>query len=288
MKILSKGGGKRLYYDGHVHTPFCPHGSNDTFEKYIERAISLGIKGISFTEHAPLPKNFADPAPAKDSAMPYSDLHHYFQKLQEVKKTYKKFITIKTGLEIDFIEGYELETEQLLREVWPELDDAILSVHFLQIEGKHFCMDYDENVFEEMVRKSGSLASVYRQYFSVVIKSVKHSFKSFQPLRIGHITLAKKFQKLFQADFSIEEDINNILLNISERGMALDYNGAGVVKPFCGEPYPPSWIIKKAHKRKIPLVYGSDAHSAKGLGQGLEQLDPYAKLTSPLLLDSAK
>ncbi|MCM3717953.1 histidinol-phosphatase HisJ [Fictibacillus phosphorivorans] len=277
-----------MYYDGHVHTPFCPHGSDDSFEKYIERAIALGIKGLSFTEHAPLPKNFEDPAPAKDSSMQYADLNSYFQKIRDVKKTYEKFITIQTGLEIDFIEGYEWETEQLLREVGPELDDAILSVHFLNIEGKYYCMDYDENVFEEMIKRSGTLASVYKQYFTAVEKSIDYPFINVQPLRIGHITLAKKFQKLFSADFSIEEDIDHILHKISQRGMSLDYNSAGVVKPYCGEPYPPSWIIKEAQKRKIPLVYGSDAHSAKGLGQGFEQIEPYAKLTSPLLLDGAK
>ena len=25
--------------DGHIHTPFCPHGSTDSFEQYIEKAI---------------------------------------------------------------------------------------------------------------------------------------------------------------------------------------------------------------------------------------------------------
>jgi histidinol-phosphatase (PHP family) len=279
---------KRLYYDGHVHTPFCPHGTNDTFEMYIEKAISLGLTGLTFTEHAPLPKNFTDTAPTKDSAMLYSELNTYFQKLQDIKKTYKPFITVKTGLEIDFIEGYEEETEQLLREVWSELDDVILSVHFLQIEGKYYCMDYDENVFEELIQQSGSLASVYENYFNAVKKSIKHPFTNCQPLRIGHITLAKKFQKLFPPYFSIEEDIHDILLEISKRGISLDYNGAGVVKAYCGDPYPPSWIIKEAHKRKIPLVYGSDAHSAKGLGQGFEQLEQYARLTSPLLLNRAK
>ena len=41
--------------DGHIHTPFCPHGTKDSFEEYIEKALSLGFKEISFTEHAPLP-----------------------------------------------------------------------------------------------------------------------------------------------------------------------------------------------------------------------------------------
>lgn len=274
-----------MYYDGHVHTPFCPHGSNDTFDMYIEKAISLGIKGITFTEHAPLPKNFTDPAPAKDSAMLYGDLNNYFHKLQEIKKFYRKYIDVRTGLEIDFIEGFEQETEDFLREVGPELEDAILSVHFLNVGEAFYCMDYDENVFNDMIKESGALNSVYKNYFTAVKKSIKHSFMSYQPLRIGHITLVNKFQKLFPADFSITEEIHEILKEVSERGMSLDYNGAGAVKPFCGDTYPSAWIVKEAHKRKIPLVYGSDAHSAKGLGQGFEKLEPYAKLTSPLLLD---
>ena len=34
--------------DGHVHSPYCPHGSNDSFEKYITEAITKGIKEITF------------------------------------------------------------------------------------------------------------------------------------------------------------------------------------------------------------------------------------------------
>lgn len=277
-----------MYYDGHVHTPFCPHGSKDTLEMYIERAISLGLKGITFTEHAPLPKTFTDPAPTKDSAMLYGQLGNYFDQIKELKKYYEKTIEIYTGLEVDFIDGYEEEIGQLLKEVWPELDDAILSVHFLPIKENYYCMDYDENVFKEMINRTGSLSSVYSLYFETVKKSIHHPFGKFQPNRIGHITLAKKFQTLFPAEFSNEKDIDEILTAVSERNMSLDYNGAGAVKPYCLEPYPSGWIVKEAQKRKIPLVYGSDAHSAKGLGQGFDQLVPSIALTSPLLLNRAE
>ena len=54
--------------DGHVHTPFCPHGSKDHFEEYIEKALALGFKEISFTEHAPLPEGFIDTTPTKEVA----------------------------------------------------------------------------------------------------------------------------------------------------------------------------------------------------------------------------
>ena len=30
--------------DGHIHTPFCPHGTKDTFEEYIEKALYRDLR----------------------------------------------------------------------------------------------------------------------------------------------------------------------------------------------------------------------------------------------------
>ena len=49
---------RRQFYlkkDGHIHTPYCPHGTLDPFQNYIEKAIQNDFQEISFTEHAPLP-----------------------------------------------------------------------------------------------------------------------------------------------------------------------------------------------------------------------------------------
>ena len=45
--------------DGHIHTPFCPHGTTDSFETYIEKAIANNFTEITFTEHAPLPQTLS-------------------------------------------------------------------------------------------------------------------------------------------------------------------------------------------------------------------------------------
>ena len=47
-----------MKWDGHTHTNFCPHGTKDKIEEYIEQAIRLGFTDYSITEHAPLPENF--------------------------------------------------------------------------------------------------------------------------------------------------------------------------------------------------------------------------------------
>jgi len=50
----------KILKDGHIHSPYCPHGTKDSFELYVERALKLGLKEMTFTEHMPLQGNFMD------------------------------------------------------------------------------------------------------------------------------------------------------------------------------------------------------------------------------------
>jgi len=260
--------------DGHIHTPFCPHGSDDAFESYIEHAIELGYTEISFTEHAPLPQTFTDPTPYQDSAMRLSDLDRYFYILSELKEQYKKKIKINIGLEIDYIIGFEEETNRLLEKVGPYLDDSILSVHFLRKKGRYFCLDYSTDMFKQMIEVFGSIIAVYDAYYSTLLRSITANLGPYKPRRIGHITLIHKFQKQFPNPDprGIKQRIAHILDEMKKQGYELDYNGAGVNKPLCLEPYPPNWVIEEAVKRDIPIVYGSDAHAAKDLNQGKNKM----------------
>ncbi|KIL43864.1 histidinol-phosphatase HisJ [Jeotgalibacillus soli] len=258
--------------DGHIHTPYCPHGSKDTFEQYIEKAIALGYEEITFTEHAPLPEGFIDPTPDQDSGMELGHLEQYLYDLQKVKKIYENELVIKIGLEVDFIEGYENETAKFLNQYGPALDDAILSVHFLLHKGEYECIDFSHEVFSRMAARYGTVDHVHSHYYQTVLKSITSDLGKEKPERIGHITLARKFQKRYPWTLSHEEEIDAILRAINERGYELDYNGAGSVKPDCGEVYPPEDIAKKAQFLGIPLIYGSDAHQAKDLAQGHSQL----------------
>ncbi|MFC4321097.1 histidinol-phosphatase HisJ [Litchfieldia salsa] len=267
--------------DGHIHSPFCPHGTKDDFEEYIERAIRLNYDEISFTEHAPLPHGFDDPTPDKDSGMDPTNLEPYIARLSELKKKYKTQIRINIGLEVDFIKGYEKEITQFLNEYGPFLDDSILSVHFLEHEGKYDCVDFSASVFEEMTKRYSSVDAIYERYYNTLNQSIIADLGTFKPRRIGHITLVHKFQKLFKPEKDYSSMLFTILTNIKESGLQLDYNGAGVKKEYCEEPYPPEWIVKEAIKQKIPLVYGSDAHSAKDLEQGFEFLHATHLFTSP-------
>lgn len=139
--------------DGHIHSPFCPHGSSDTFVQYIEKAISHRFTDITFTEHAPLPNNFVDPTPQKDSGMKPNDLMPYIEELQRLQKQYAQDIRIRIGLEVDYIPGFEQETREFLNTYGHFLDDAILSVHFLKWQDSFVCIDFSPECFMDFSKK---------------------------------------------------------------------------------------------------------------------------------------
>lgn len=264
--------------DNHVHSPYCPHGSTDSFVEYIERGIELGLTEIAFTEHAPLPKGFIDPTPEKDSGMDADLLSEYFQELQKLKETYQDKILIKSGLEVDYIEGFEQETKTFLNEVGPLLDDSILSVHFIQNHNKWHCIDYSDDVFAEIATAFGSVDAVYTKYYDTLEKSITADLGNYKPQRIGHITLVHKFQHRFRPTKSFDHRVYQILTSIQQQHYQIDYNGAGMVKALCLEPYPPERFARRAVELGIPLRYGSDAHQAKDLGQGYESLIPFTSI----------
>jgi histidinol-phosphatase (PHP family) len=246
--------------DGHIHTPFCPHGSTDTFEQYIEKAIAENFDVITFTEHAPLPASFIDPTPMQDSGMAIHVMDAYFEKLNFLKKQYADQITIRIGLEVDYIKGYEAETTALLNTYGPLLDDSILSVHFLQHNDAYTCIDYSKEVYLDFAQAVGSIQTMYEMYYATVLASIEADLGPYKPKRIGHPTLIHKFQLAHTEQIDDQQTIEHLLLAIKHKGYELDFNSAGLNKPFCNETYPPITYKPFIQKYEIPYTFGSDAH----------------------------
>ena len=120
--------------DGHVHSHYCLHGTDDNFQMYIDKAIKSGLDEISFTEHFPLPKGFEDPTPKKDSSMDINSLERYIQELKIIKTFYAGVIKINIGVEVDYIEGFEDEIKEFLDEYGKDFEDSILSVHMVKYD----------------------------------------------------------------------------------------------------------------------------------------------------------
>ncbi|WP_033543304.1 histidinol-phosphatase HisJ [Planococcus sp. CAU13] len=266
--------------DAHIHSPYCPHGTKDSLNAYVEKALESGFTDISFTEHAPLPFSFEDTTPEKDSGMDLKTLSAYLEAVSEVKDRYKKDIRIRTGLEVDFIEGYEEETRKFLDVFGPMLDDSILSVHFLKLNGAYHCIDFSKEVFAEAARITGSVSDLYNCYYDTVEASVSADLGPFKPKRIGHPTLIHKFQLDHGEAIEDRLRIEKLFLLIAAGGCEIDLNSAGLSKPGCREPYPPEAYLPYAKSLGIPLVFGSDAHSVEGLHKHHEKF--YNNSTIPM------
>ncbi|QII50228.1 histidinol-phosphatase HisJ [Bacillus paralicheniformis] len=264
-----------LKRDGHVHSPFCPHGSKDEFRYYIEELCKKGFRSVSFTEHAPLPPSFTDPTPEKDSAMPISELDRYIERLTDLKEEYKGQLDVLIGLEVDYIRAFEHETKAFLDQYGTHLDDSILSVHFLPAGSSYICLDYDEKAFQQLIGCYGSTEQVYLAYYDEIYSSIVSPLGAFKPKRIGHITLAKKFVKLFPYTLSesVRKSVSSCLDEAAKRGFELDFNTSGLRKPYAGDVYMEEWMIKEAEQKNIPLVFGSDAHQAEDAGFGYEHFE---------------
>lgn len=249
--------------DTHVHTNYCPHGSNDKMENYVRRAIELGIKKMTFTEHAPLP--IVDTVPTKDSAMDEKDVYEYLKEVKGLQAKYSRKIEINAGFEVDYIEGFERET-RLFLEKYPEtIKNSILSVHFLKLPDEtYFCIDYSKDSFIQKGEELG-YQTLYSIYEKTMEKALSEPFGTMTPKKIGHINLIHKFQKAYEHQDTI--NWTKLLKMAKNNSYTLDYNFAGLDKSFYGKTYPNEEIISEALDLDLKLETGSDAHKPEEVGR---------------------
>ncbi len=253
--------------DGHIHSPYCPHGTVDPFELYVEKAISVGLKEITFTEHMPLPGDFMEAEFLKGCAPTVEEIEEYISELDFIKKKYENRIKINTGFEVDYIDGYEEKIKELLNTYGSEIEDSILSVHFMKLEDRYCCVDVSPEEFGNIAKELGGVEKVYDKYYETLLKAIKSDLGQFKPRRIGHATLVRIFNKEYPLEYKNIELLEKIVEEISTRNYEIDFNTAGLRKPYCGEIYPSGMFMKLVKKHGIRVVYGSDAHTAEDVGR---------------------
>lgn len=252
--------------DGHVHTPYCPHGTAAPMEEYVKDAERKGVGVLVFTEHAPLPEGFNDPVPKKDSAMRAKDVEAYLAEGERLRLKYRGRIDVRCGFEIDYIEDFEEETADFLKRHPEAAENSILSVHFVKLRDGWFCIDYSANSFAEKSNEVG-VESLYQAYGQALEKLAGKPFGDLNPPVLGHLNLIHKFRKRISPK---RDPINwaGILEKAANSGYTLDFNHAGLRKPDYGETYPEPWMLKEAKRLGISLQTGSDAHAPEDVGSG--------------------
>ena len=252
--------------DGHVHSPYCPHGTGEAMEEYVKEAEKKGIDVLVFTEHAPLPEGFTDPVPEKDSAMRPEDVHAYLEEGARLRWEYAGRVDVRCGFEVDYIGGFEEQTLRFLKEHREAAAHSILSVHFVKAGGSWFCIDYSADAFAVKAEEVG-VDHLYDAYGKAMEKAAEMPFGEVNPPVLGHINLIHKFRRRIKP---VVDPVNwaGILEIAAASGYVLDFNHAGLRKPDYGETYPEPWMVEEAERLGLKLQTGSDAHSPEDVGSG--------------------
>lgn len=262
----------RIKRDGHVHSPFCPHGTKDKMTSYIEQAVAQGIEEMTFTEHMPLPEGVLSPALQQESALAPGMVRPYFKEIDLMKAKYKDKIKINKGFEVDYIEGYEKEIKKILNDYGKELEDGLLSVHILKINGEYYCIDRDADEFGEIITLTGSIEKLYDKYFETLLMAVKADLGPYKPKRIGHPTLVRIFNVRYPFDYKNETLLETLVKEMKLRNYQIDCNTAGLRKPLCREIYPSGLFMQLIKKHNIEIIYGSDAHASVDVGSAFSNI----------------
>jgi histidinol-phosphatase (PHP family) len=229
--------------DYHIHTPFCKHAHGEMAE-YIESAIEKGIVEICFTDHIPLPDGFD-----ANHRMAIEDMDDYFEEIRRLREMYPD-ISILTGIEADYIQGYEKYLEDFFSR-YP-LDLALMSIHFVKGWPNNawvFSYSYTEQ----------SISRIYHSYFQAMCNGINSGLFDV----IGHMDLVKRPN--FPIMDKNSEDVQKVLDCVSKQNMGIEINTSGLRKSI-SETYPSYDIIERIAAKGIPMIIGSDSHSPQQLG----------------------
>jgi histidinol-phosphatase (PHP family) len=233
--------------DYHTHTPLCRHAVGEPVE-LAARAVQLGLAELGFSDHNPMGQDDFD-----DWRMKASELEQYVEKVNLARKRFPQ-LTIKLGLEVDFIPGYEAWIRELAKmQNW---DYFIGSVHYVS---PAWAIDNPAQLSEWSKRDP---FEVWSAYFDRLTQAAESGLFEI----IGHADLCKKFCIYPKQDCT--PLIQRFLEAARQNNVAMELNTAGLRKD-CKEIYPSARIVEMAAKTGVEITFGSDAHAPGEVGQNL-------------------
>lgn len=235
--------------DYHTHTPLCRHATGEPVE-LAAQAVKIGLPEMGFSDHNPMPDDDFD-----DWRMRASDLGAYVQKV-ELARSQHPGLTIKLGLEVDYLPRYEAWVRDLAqRYPW---DYFIGSVHYVS---PAWALDNPAQLSEWKKRDPFEVWNTYFERLTMAAESRLFDI-------IGHADLCKKF--CFYPAQDCEPLFNRFLEAARRNEVAIELNTAGLRKD-CKEIYPSPAFLRLAFRAGVPITFGSDAHAPGEVGLNLAE-----------------
>ena len=166
----------------HTHCNLCD--GNDTLKDIVEKGIELNIKILGFSSHSPLPFK-------QDWVLSKENLNIYLLELEKLKNNYLNNISIKKGLEVDYIPD-TLSPEKVKNDY--KLDYVIGSIHFVEFDiNNPITVDSSFEDFKILLKNNykNNIKNLIEDYFNRVYEMCKHNKIDI----LGHFDLIKKNNK---------------------------------------------------------------------------------------------
>jgi histidinol-phosphatase (PHP family) len=250
-----------LHSDTHMHSTYSD--GSATIAAMAEAAFEKGMTTIAITDHVPLPFDTR-------YAMKMAQMAAYRKEITRVKRSYEGRMAVKTGLEIEYIPGHKDWLASIASMDW---DITIASVHTLFVGGTSCLVNGNETEFHTCLNNifNKDIRSLCRAYYHTLQEAVQTGWFDI----VGHMDVLKKHNtnnRFFnETDAWYRELVEDTLDAVRDRKMKLEINMGAMAHPVA-VPYPSPWIVKRAKKKGIALVMGSDAHYPGAIGQDFDRV----------------
>ncbi len=237
-------------FDYHLHTHLCGHAVGSA-EEYVLAALRGGLVEIGFAEHIPmywLPRDKRGP----EIAMPEERFEGYVRTVLDLRDAYPE-ITIRLGVEADFVPGHERQLEAMLAPYsW---DYVYGSVHYIDGWG------FDNPAYRHRYAE-WQIETLYEHYFELMVAAAQTGFFDV----LGHLDVIKKWGHRPPAPPM--DMYRAVAQDLATSGVAVEANSAGYRKA-CAELYPGPALLAELLAAGVQFTLGSDAHAPDDAGRDL-------------------
>lgn len=246
--------------DFHLHTPYCGH-AEGAITQYIDTAIAVGLSEICFTEH--VYRYYLPLSQRKrywDWGIDEARLMRYCAELKEMQELYRGQITIRIGLEADYIDGAD---EQLAPIISAFPYDFILgSIHCIPRISWHHLSN----------NTVGNPSLIYREYFKLACAAAESGL--FQS--IAHIDFIWRYIPWpVSATFEIFADIARFVQCAKQHEASIEINSNGYIwsqeHPAIGSD-PFEVLIENIRSAGATITIGSDAHKPDFVAKAFDDI----------------
>ena len=254
MKEFFAAAGKANF---HTHTVWCD--GKNTPREMIEGAIERGFDTLGFSSHV-------SGTDRSNTVCPMERIADYAAEIRAPEREYAGRITIKLGIEADYIPGIAVPDVSEYAFINP--DYVIGSIHYVIAEdGGRVPVDHAPELLAEGIARhfDGSAEAFIKQYF----RQERDMVAMFDFDVVGHPDLVRKFN--IKAPYFDEKapwyrkEVVKTAAAIAKSGKISEINSGAISRGWRTDVYPDDFFRNELDKRGVFLIHSADAHSVNGL-----------------------